>query len=105
MSLRIGERPRPADRVHKESRALSGRLRTKDGLATAPSSGRREQYERDPLPYRTAVANPLADVAELLGDSKRVASDHYVYALTGPFGPSRPRRREAVWEATIRRGS
>jgi hypothetical protein len=24
----------------------------------------------------------LADVAELLGDSKRVASDHYVYALT-----------------------
>jgi hypothetical protein len=24
----------------------------------------------------------LADVAELLGDSKRVAADHYVYALT-----------------------
>jgi integrase len=24
----------------------------------------------------------LADVAELLGDSKRVASDHYVYELT-----------------------
>ena len=24
----------------------------------------------------------LADVAELLGDSKRVASDHYMYALT-----------------------
>ena len=24
----------------------------------------------------------LAEVAELLGDSKRVASDHYVYALT-----------------------
>jgi integrase len=24
----------------------------------------------------------LADVAELLGDSKRVAPDHYVYALT-----------------------
>jgi integrase len=28
---------------------------------------------------RTAL---LAEVAELLGDSKRVASDHYVYALT-----------------------
>jgi hypothetical protein len=24
----------------------------------------------------------LAEVAELLGDSKRVAADHYVYALT-----------------------
>jgi hypothetical protein len=24
----------------------------------------------------------LADVAELLGDSKRVAAEHYVYALT-----------------------
>jgi hypothetical protein len=24
----------------------------------------------------------LAEVAELLGDSQRVASDHYVYALT-----------------------
>ena len=24
----------------------------------------------------------LADVAELLGDSKRIAGDHYVYALT-----------------------
>jgi hypothetical protein len=27
-------------------------------------------------------AGSLADVAELLGDSKRVASEHYVYALT-----------------------
>jgi hypothetical protein len=24
----------------------------------------------------------LAEVAELLGDSKRVAADHYIYALT-----------------------
>jgi hypothetical protein len=40
------------------------------------------------LAHPTTPASPptrtgsLADVAELLGDSKRIAADHYVYALT-----------------------
>jgi hypothetical protein len=37
------------------------------------------------LPHRSLHykrSGSLAEVAELLGDSKRVAADHYVYALT-----------------------
>jgi hypothetical protein len=34
-----------------------------------------------PLHYKRTGS--LAEVAEILGDSKRVAADHYVYALTG----------------------
>jgi len=38
-----------------------------------------ERFRRQSAYKRTSS---LADVAELLGDSKRVAADHYVYALT-----------------------
>ena len=36
----------------------------------------------DDLVVLLAARVPVAEVAELLGDSKRVAADHYVYALT-----------------------
>jgi len=34
------------------------------------------------VPHARRSTGSLAEVAELLGDSKRVASDHYVYAPT-----------------------
>jgi len=43
----------------------------------SPHSLRRR---REALHYKPTGS--LAEVAELLGDSKRVAADHYVYALT-----------------------
>jgi hypothetical protein len=53
--------------------------------ATLPSREDRDldaglRRRRGSLHYKRTGS--LADVAELLGDSKRVAADHYVYALT-----------------------
>ncbi len=48
----------------------------KESAATLSPDARRR---RGSLHYKRTGS--LADVAELLGDSKRVAADHYVYAL------------------------
>jgi integrase len=54
-----------------------GRARL-DGVPHFSPHGLRRR--RGSLAYKSTGS--LAEVAELLGDSKRVASDHYVYALT-----------------------
>jgi len=48
--------------------------------ATPSPPGTRRRRRRGSLHYKRTGS--LADVAELLGDSKRVAAAHYVYALT-----------------------
>jgi hypothetical protein len=53
-------------------RRQSRNARTNSGLGIGRRRGSLH-YER---------AGSLSEVAELLGDSKRVAADHYVYALT-----------------------
>jgi hypothetical protein len=45
----------------------------------APTRYARGRRRRGSLHYKRTGS--LAEVAELLGDSKRVAADHYVYAL------------------------
>jgi hypothetical protein len=54
-----------------------------------PIHGRRELHVLGSASWRNGAARcttkdtgSLADVAELLGDSKRLAAEHYVYALT-----------------------
>jgi hypothetical protein len=46
----------------------------------ARTSAHTSRRRRGALHYKRCGS--LAEVAELLGDSKRVAADHYVYALT-----------------------
>lgn len=62
------------------SEALAQLMRQdREGEPDAPIGGWRREWAVQREYKRTGS---LAEVAELLGDSKNVARDHYVYALT-----------------------
>ena len=79
---------RPARTVTWKRRSFPASMRPRCA-PRSPAPARPQGHRTSPrMDYAAAEARSLqrtgslADVAELLGDSKRVAAEHYVYALT-----------------------